>query len=605
MAQNITLLGASYSAVPSVLLPKTGGGTAQFDDTTDANATASDIASGKTAYVNGTKITGSSSGSTDLIVTLSFNESTQQWEPDKTFAQIQTAFNNNYNIVVNTDCPSMDVTADGDYNSSQGLFEYWVREDHSVHFLNGVLESYYQYDSTGVYLDTTNQYIQPSGNLPITQNGTGIDVYNYSTVSVYVPNQYTATISNTNPSSSIPRVRLNSEGTWSYQDGSTISYHAGDTLQIYLGTSDWESKVYVDGTQVYSTNQGGYYVYTLPSKDIDISLQSDNNENGNVYIKTEPLLQAKTNINPTASSQTITADSGYDGLSSVQINAMPAGTVTISGTGNSTGCYVTLNSTSGTKYYTSGDTISFFAGDTLYCYCTYGNTNSLIINGTTVSSPLVINYAYTLPSANIEIALSASIGTSSISISAPYVPNLITKSITTNGTYAASSDNADGYSSVTVNVPSGSGIGTLLSTTSLGSFSTSSTTATDTNKDVTVTGINPYDALIVETTVDTVVNGRHLGTVAYVWLTASSAVSTKNGSGIATAKFNMKASSSGTVTTRSSTTARGIYPYDCSISNGTATMNMYICYNSTQTGTINGSYTTRVYGLKLYDLIGG
>lgn len=40
----------------------------------------------------------------------------------------------------------------------------------------------------------------------------------------------------------------------------------------------------------------------------------------------EPTLQAKTNIAPTTSSQTITADSGYDGLSSVQINAMPNGT---------------------------------------------------------------------------------------------------------------------------------------------------------------------------------------------------------------------------------------------------------------------------------------
>ena len=32
MAQNITLLGASYSAVPAVQLPKTGGGTATFID---------------------------------------------------------------------------------------------------------------------------------------------------------------------------------------------------------------------------------------------------------------------------------------------------------------------------------------------------------------------------------------------------------------------------------------------------------------------------------------------------------------------------------------------------------------------------------------------
>lgn len=64
MAQNITLLGASYSDVPSVELPKTGGGTAQFDDTTIASnaASASDITSGKLAFVNGELVTGTASG---------------------------------------------------------------------------------------------------------------------------------------------------------------------------------------------------------------------------------------------------------------------------------------------------------------------------------------------------------------------------------------------------------------------------------------------------------------------------------------------------------------------------------------------------------------
>ena len=60
MAENVTLLGVDYPDVPSVVLPKTGGGTAQFDDTTIASnaASASDITSGKKAYVNGNLVEG-------------------------------------------------------------------------------------------------------------------------------------------------------------------------------------------------------------------------------------------------------------------------------------------------------------------------------------------------------------------------------------------------------------------------------------------------------------------------------------------------------------------------------------------------------------------
>ena len=63
MAQNITLLGASYSAVPAVTLPKTGGGTARFDDCTVVTAAASDVASGKIFVASdGTITTGTNSG---------------------------------------------------------------------------------------------------------------------------------------------------------------------------------------------------------------------------------------------------------------------------------------------------------------------------------------------------------------------------------------------------------------------------------------------------------------------------------------------------------------------------------------------------------------
>lgn len=69
MAQNITLLGASYADVPSVTLPKTGGGTASFTDVSDTTSTASDVVAGTyfyTAAGNKTQGTITSRTSTDL-----------------------------------------------------------------------------------------------------------------------------------------------------------------------------------------------------------------------------------------------------------------------------------------------------------------------------------------------------------------------------------------------------------------------------------------------------------------------------------------------------------------------------------------------------------
>ena len=90
----------------------------------------------------------------------------------------------------------------------------------------------------------------------------------------------------------------------------TSGYISGGTKTgtgVTVNVSELES-----GTKEITKNGTGISVSGYSKVDVAVS-------------STQPNLQAKTNISPTTSSQTISADSGYDGLSSVQINAMPSG----------------------------------------------------------------------------------------------------------------------------------------------------------------------------------------------------------------------------------------------------------------------------------------
>lgn len=171
---------------------------------------------------------------------------------------------------------------------------------------------------------------------------------------------------------------------------------------------------------------------------------------GTAETGSEPNLQAKTNISPTTSSQTITADSGYDGLSSVQINAMPTGT---EGTPTATKGSVSNHSVSVTPSVTNA--AGYISGGTKTGTAVTVSASELVSGSETKTA----NGTYDVTNlASVVVNVPSSGGST-----------LGTKTITENGTFSASADGYDGYSSVTVNVPTGgsSGIKIGIKTTSI------------------------------------------------------------------------------------------------------------------------------------------
>lgn len=339
-----------------------------------------------------------------------------------------------------------------------------------------------------------------------------------------------------------------------------------------------------------------------------------------------PNLQSKTNIDPTESSQTITADTGYDGLSSVQINAVDSDYV---GSGvarksssdlTATGATVTVPagyySSSASKAVASGSTTAPASISGTAATVSTGTNTLTLTKSVSVTPSVTAGYVSSGTAGNSSVSLTANVTTKAAATITPGTSNQTIAS----GTYLTGAQTISGDANLVAgNIKSGTsifgvlgtyaggggGIGTLLTTYAVGSVSTSSTSAGDTGKSISVSSISAYDLLLVETSVDTVTNNRHTCTVGLILLTASSDVGTKDGATVMSNKLNMKISSAGATSTRQNTTAYGIYPNSCTLSNGNATIPLYRRYNSTYTGTINGTYTARVYGIKLYDLIGG
>lgn len=140
---NVTVAGASYSDVPAVDLPQTGGGTVRFVD--------------------------SSAVSNDFTVTVSwdddyFSQNEGAWVPDKTFAEIQSAYGAGKSISVNADWYETGATADGYLftDSFNPYLVYCVQAEHG----DGIDWYLYIFDSNGVTVDDSSHTIWPNFDSP-------------------------------------------------------------------------------------------------------------------------------------------------------------------------------------------------------------------------------------------------------------------------------------------------------------------------------------------------------------------------------------------------------------------------------------------------------
>lgn len=116
--------------------------------------------------------------------------------------------------------------------------------------------------------------------------------------------------------------------------------------------------------------------------------------------------------------------------------------------------------------------------------------NKVVVNGTTY---IDLSLDTVASAAHIRQGYKGHLndGTQVTGTYAGETPTLVTKTITANGTYNASSDNADGYSQVTVNVPTGSAKNVQIAQ-SVNRVNTTSYTAV-TGQSLTVAKTGTYD----------------------------------------------------------------------------------------------------------------
>lgn len=330
---NVSLWGASYSNVPALQVPKTGGGTASFFDVSDTTAAAADVASGKYFYnAAGVRTQGTNSGGGGGTLTVATATKTLTAAASSiaftglsgaptsfvvTSTTDQTTGGTTAVAVVydGTICHGIDLTtqaeADSGYSQSYSGGTLTIIAT-TASFGANEYKLIYTYGGGSSDIHTSDIQVG-SGATSITYTG-------LSGTPLYFSCIFKSSFSTSSGYQRVMEV---------VYDGTNTYGHALDSSAKAL--TSW-SYSYSGGSLTITstgTNNGGYFHqpgYYQLTYAVDPNALN---------------LQNKTNIGASTSSQTIRADNGYDGLESVQINAISQTNLTA---GNiKSGTTVTIN----------------------------------------------------------------------------------------------------------------------------------------------------------------------------------------------------------------------------------------------------------------------
>jgi len=179
MAQNVTIAGNQYPSVPSILVPKTGGGgNATFTDTSPTTASASDVAQGKIFFDStGTQQTGTASGGggASNLVTGTFTGTTTGAAMDVTLNYSGSGYPVAFHVYV----------SEGPYNPLTGTF-YNLVQRYAIAWISGVKKEItsipnYSNDITKNHCYTYRYYKSNSTNAEVYSGGVSTNAMVYST----------------------------------------------------------------------------------------------------------------------------------------------------------------------------------------------------------------------------------------------------------------------------------------------------------------------------------------------------------------------------------------------------------------------------------------